>query len=484
MVQKMRNLFVVRWLLPFALLFCFAGTLQAQGSGPGFHASAGGDQNCPFSGGTVSSLTPPVSVGPVSSNCSPSGSGIAAARADAGTLGALAGATHTCCGTAAGAGGQARFQVPAFTITGPAAGSIPVSINLHIQGLLESNPDFGGASLTLFVTFGGFSKSEIVMTSSGVLNKDGVFAPVNVTFPSATLNHDLVTPTLNVTPNQPLYIEIMLIANASMAGQGSTQTDFFSGSNGLAFPIGVPVFNLPAGYTVDIPELKVFNNLWQGGVAPANISVSPLSVNFGSVTLGSQSTAVVTATNTGGTGLTVNSPSLGAGSSAFSILSVKKNGSVVTPPVTLANNETLDVEVAFSPTAIGPASRTLNISSNDPDQNSIGVALSGDGVQAQTPPSQQIEGILEFFDASVAAGTLQGDGPGVSAQARLKALANMIEAAGDFINAGDFSQACTQLSDVLSRIDGNPRPPDFATGSALPQLQTMITDLKTSLGCH
>ena len=58
----------------------------------------------------------------------------------------------------------------------------------------------------------------------------------------------------------------------------------------------------------------IANNLW--GVQPPNVSVGPLNVNFGSVTVRSQSTAVVTVTNTGGAGLVVNSVGLGPGPSS------------------------------------------------------------------------------------------------------------------------------------------------------------------------
>ena len=40
------------------LLLFFSLDVHAQGPGPGYHAVAGGTQDCPWSGGTVSSLTP------------------------------------------------------------------------------------------------------------------------------------------------------------------------------------------------------------------------------------------------------------------------------------------------------------------------------------------------------------------------------------------------------------------------------------------
>jgi hypothetical protein len=125
----------------------------------------------------------------------------------------------------------------------------------------------------------------------------------------------------------------------------------------------------------------------------------------------------------------------------------------------------------------------LLVESDAPGQSVAGVQLSGEGVQVEAPPSEQIAELLSFFDSSVAAGTPQGAGPGNSAQGRLKALRNMILAAADFINQSNFDQACHQLLDVLNRIDGLPRPPEFASGPAAEELRLRITELRAALGC-
>lgn len=111
------------------------------------------------------------------------------------------------------------------------------------------------------------------------------------------------------------------------------------------------------------------------------------------------------------------------------------------------------------------------------------VTLSGYGVWVEPPPGDQIAAILDFYDASVGDGTLAGDGPGNSASGRLKALRNMIEAAGDFIEEGQIAEACQQLLDALRRTDGEPRPPDFVTGPAATELACQIQALRSSLGC-
>jgi hypothetical protein len=126
---------------------------------------------------------------------------------------------------------------------------------------------------------------------------------------------------------------------------------------------------------------------------------------------------------------------------------------------------------------------TLQIASDDPDEGFLQVELFGTGVVVEPPPDEQIAEILEFFDDAVSGGSLVGDGPGGSADGRLGALRNMIEAAGDLINDGLVAEACDQLLDVQKRADGEPRPPDFVTGADAEVLFDRVQVLRDSLGC-
>ena len=236
---------------------------RAQGFGPGFHVSAGGDLNCP-GGQTVSQPDPPAALGPLVVPCT-SGQGIAAAEAGAGTLRALGRSEHACCGTASGGNGSARIEIASVVISGPDAPGVPISLNFRLRGTLAGNASFGQAGVFLFIALQGFnanlqSTSQIEMNEFGIFSQTGVFAPLALGFPNAAIDQAFVTHTVNVAPNQPLTLRLQLGAASAMAGAGATETDFFSGSNGFAFPDDVPVFNLPAGYTVDIPELGIFNN--------------------------------------------------------------------------------------------------------------------------------------------------------------------------------------------------------------------------------
>jgi hypothetical protein len=98
------------------------------------------------------------------------------------------------------------------------------------------------------------------------------------------------------------------------------------------------------------------------------------------------------------------------------------------------------------------------------------------------PPG--IGGILDFFDASVADGSLEGTGWGKWAQARLVALRKMIVAAGEFLEQGLIEEAYFALQDVYDQCQGETTPPDFVRGPATVELSKMILDLMACLGFH
>lgn len=93
-----------------------------------------------------------------------------------------------------------------------------------------------------------------------------------------------------------------------------------------------------------------------------------------------------------------------------------------------------------------------------------------------------IEAILDFFDTSVANGTLVGSGPGKSAPGRLGALRNMLVSADSQVEAG--LDACDQLLDAQNRTDGSFPPPDFAKGPAAPKLAELIDGFRADLHCN
>ena len=207
------------------------------------------------------------------------------------------------------------------------------------------------------------------------------------------------------------------------------------------------------------------------------IYVTPalLEWDLGDVAVGESTTQMVIIYNNGNADLNVSSVTI-SGSADFAV-----TGPVT--PLVIAPNTSIgvDFEVTYAPTAGGPASATVTVVSDDEDESIIDVVFTGNGVVVDVPPSQQIQDILNYFDASVADGTLIGYGPGNSASKRLNALHNMIESASDLIDASDDAQAIDQLESIAKKTDGVSKPQDFVVGDATTVLNTMINDLLIDL---
>lgn len=224
-------------------------------------------------------------------------------------------------------------------------------------------------------------------------------------------------------------------------------------------------------------ETNAMLNLNVPQTAP-EIDVLPalLSWDMGDVEVGQSTTVMVQIFNLGNADLNVSSVAL-IGDPAFTFTSGPATPLLIAPSSSIG----VDFEVTFTPTAEGIVSATVQVVSDDSDESVVDVALIGNGTVTVVPPAQQIQDILDFFDASVANGTMQGYGPGNSASKRLKALRNMIESASDLINAGDFAQAVDQLESVLKKIDGVSKPQDFAVGEAVAELNAMVEALVADL---
>ena len=98
---------------------------------------------------------------------------------------------------------------------------------------------------------------------------------------------------------------------------------------------------------------------------------SPSALSFGSISLGSASTQMVTLTNSGNANVTVSQASISG--TGFSL-------SGLTPPVTLIPDQSYTCTVQFAPQTPGNFAGSLSLLSNAPSSPAT-VALSGSGVQ-------------------------------------------------------------------------------------------------------
>ncbi|MGO9402181.1 MAG: choice-of-anchor D domain-containing protein, partial [Terriglobales bacterium] len=124
------------------------------------------------------------------------------------------------------------------------------------------------------------------------------------------------------------------------------------------------------------------------GLTPGTLTANPTSVNFGSVTVGTNQSVSVTVTNTGEESVTVSSAA--ASGSGFSFTGPSL-------PITLSAGQGTTFNATFAPSAAGAASGTLTISSNASNPT-LSVPLSGTGIA---------QGALTANPTSLAFGSVQ-----------------------------------------------------------------------------
>jgi hypothetical protein len=114
------------------------------------------------------------------------------------------------------------------------------------------------------------------------------------------------------------------------------------------------------------------------GFAPPQAAVSPASINFGSVFIGTgNSTPTVTVSNTGGATLHINSLAVAGDPDFFTLANNCVGGTGVVP------GGSCTIQMEFQPHSAGPGSATLTVGS-DASNGVISVSLSGTGVSPAT----------------------------------------------------------------------------------------------------
>lgn len=325
--------------------------------------------------------------------------------------------------------------------SGDVPGTTPFSINVDFsRGAYDPSAD----RYFMFGRFDGFDKTPI----------NDTFILEDATSLTVTPTWTLLSPSGVLPPNRH---DSSVVLNAA-------------GNRMIAF----------AGrdFTGSCPGV-VYNDVWVLAL-PRKILVAPLSHDFGEIDAFTTQDAIVTISNTGGADLEVTGVAVTAGDTLFSITDSDPLDALPAP-FTLSPGDDVFVTVTFFPTSLGLHVGTLTIDSDDPDDPIVDVSLIGNGLagavyEAKTALEDAVEEAIDNEN-------LVGSGSGNSADGRVGAFANMIEAAGDLIEAGFIEDACGQLRSALRRVDGDPRPPDFVVGDGAALIEEQIELLRDSLGC-
>jgi centrosomal CEP192-like protein/HYDIN/CFA65/VesB family protein len=265
----------------------------------------------------------------------------------------------------------AGFTVSGFSgaVTLAAGQSLPLSV-----GFAPTTTGSATGSISI-VSSATNSPTTISLSGNGVQPQISVI-PASVGFGNVTVG---------VTNTQTLAISNPGTANLSVTQASLVGTGF--GFSGLTVPLSVPpggssAFTIsftPASASSFSGNLTLANNtlnsplvilLGGTGVSPvAQLTASPTSLSFGSITTGASGTQSVSLANTGNSSVSVSQISIsGAGFSATGFAL----------PVTLAAGQSTSFGVTFAPTTTGNLSGSVAVTSNATN-SPLAISLSGSG---------------------------------------------------------------------------------------------------------
>ena len=296
------------------------------------------------------------------------------------------------------------FSVSGFTgaLTLAAGQSLPLTVSFA-----PTTPGTASGSLNV-VSSATNSPAVIALSGSGVQPMISV-VPASVSFGKVTVG---VTNTQTFTISNPGTASLS-IGQASLAGTG------FSLSGGMATPVSVPPggstavtvgFTPPSAtsysgnltLTDNSPNSPVVVALAGSGVSPVlQITPTPSSVSFGSITTQTSATQNVTLTNTGNSSVSVSQiAASGAGFSA----------SGFALPVTLTAGQSTSFNVAFAPTITGSLSGGVTVTSNAANSPLVipltgaGAAPASHSVTLSWTPSSSSFGGFNVYRGTISGG--------------------------------------------------------------------------------
>lgn len=210
----------------------------------------------------------------------------------------------------------------------------------------------------------------------------------------------------------------------------------------------------------------------QSALVAQSFDVSETCLDFGMVDFGSSKIDIVTVTNNGPGNLIVTTSMIDH--SRFELLEA---GSIV-----IEENASEDFCVEFTPGTELESTAVLDLQiGSGASAQIISVGLIGNGGEC-TNPTTLVDMILEFFDDSVADGTLVGMGSGYRANRRLRAMRNRIRAIDFLIREGYDNAAIFVTFTTILRSDGENQPRDLVEGAATEELNGQLELLFVLLG--
>ncbi len=246
-----------------------------------------------------------------------------------------------------------------LTIASDDADEANVPVALSGTGVVTASPEIDVAPLSL--AFGLVNVGDTATLTTTISNLGG--ATLNVTGLSLTGSADFA---LGAGAPAPPF---------TVAAGGSVNVPMDYAPSAVGAVNGT--LNI-ASDDADEANVPVALSGTGAAVAP-EIDVAPLSLAFGTVVQNNTATLTATISNLGSAALNITGLSV-TGSADFALAT-----GTPTPPFTVAAGASVGVSIDYTPADIGADSGTLSIASDDADEPTVNVALSGTGVNV--PPS-------------------------------------------------------------------------------------------------
>ncbi len=252
-----------------------------------------------------------------------------------------------------------------FNTTHPVAGFTTAADFAPVNGAGGTGTTLAnGLGRTQPLTFGAGQTGTLSLNNSNILGVDGtvlgnpgaVTTGVELAIPLAAIGN----------PTGPIRISAFI---------NGASHDFVSNQVLAGLPLGT--LNLGDPANVNLASAANAGNQFftvPNGVPTPTIAVTPTTLAFGTVTVGTPTTQTLTISNSGTGPLSVT----GITSSNAAFTATPTTG-------TVAPGASLTVTVTFDPTAAGAATGTLTIASDDAANPAVTVALTGNGVLAPAP---------------------------------------------------------------------------------------------------
>jgi len=293
-----------------------------------------------------------------------------------------------------------------FAIVG---GSLPATLNPQQSVTLQVQfkPTSAGAA-TGKITVGSNSTSgsttgvTLSGTGAAAANPQLTVSSTSLAFGNVTVNTaKALSLVLTSTGTSPVTVNSAAIAGTGFAIVGGSLPATLSPQQSVTLQVQFK----PTTAGAATGKVTVSSNSTSGstatialsgtGAAATNpqLTVSPTSLAFGSVTVNTAKVVSLVLTSTGTSPVTVNSAAIAG--TGFTIVSQ-------TFPATLNPQQSVTLQVQFKPTATGAASGTITVGSNSTSGSTTAVALSGTG--AATDPQLTVSSMSLSF-GSIAVNT-------------------------------------------------------------------------------